>query len=144
MALALLPVQDQITTKLNELPQAVFDNGVPDDAVLAYSDSGKLLPYIVANYSGFVQISAERGLTGPRQDLGRAAVTVSCIGPSERSARQVVDLVVDKLTGFQPTDAGILEPQSSGRAFVIYDANSRPVKYVAEVTFIFVVNTVVS
>lgn len=144
MALSLLPVQDQITTKLNELAQTVYDNGVPDDASLVYSDTGKLLPYIVANYAGFVQLASEKGITGPRADLGRSAVAVSCVGPSERSARQVADLVLDKLTGFKPTDAGILEPENVGRSYVLYDANSRPVKYVAEVSFTFAVNTVVS
>lgn len=143
MALAILPVQDQITTKLNELAQTVYENGVPDDKLLTYSD-GKLLPFIVANYAGFVQIPMERGITGPRADLGRSAVTVMCIGPTERSARQVADLVVDKLTGFKPSDAGVLEPETVGRNYAVYDSASRPVKYVSEVSFTFAVNTVVS
>lgn len=143
MALALLPVQDQITTKLNELAQTVYENAVPDDKLLTYSD-GKLLPFIVASYAGFVQLPTERGITGPRQDLGKSAVTVMCIGPTERSARQVADLVVDKLTGFKPSDAGVLEPETVGRTYSVYDSASRPVKYVSEVSFTFAVNTVVS
>lgn len=143
MALALLPIHDQITTKLSELPQTVYENGVPDDKQLTYVD-GKLLPFIVANYAGFVQMPMERGITGPRADLGRSAVTVLCVGPNERSARQVADLVVDKLTGFKPSDAGVLEPETAGKTYSVYDSASRPVKYVSEVSFTFAVNTVVS
>lgn len=143
MALALLPVQDQITTKLNELSQTVYENAVPEDKQLTYTD-GKLLPFIVASYAGFVQIPMERGITGPRADLGKSAVTVMCVGPTERSARQVADLVVDKLTGFKPSDAGVLEPETVGKTYSVSDSASRPVKYVSEVSFTFAVNTVVS
>ncbi len=143
MSLALLPVQDQITAKLNELPQTVYDNAVPDDKQLTYVD-GKLLPFIVASYAGFVQLPTERGITGPRADLGKSAVTVMCIGPTERSARQVADLVVDKLTGFKPVDAGILEPETAGMTYAVSDASTRPVKYVSEISFTYAVNTVVS
>ena len=144
MALSLLPVQDQITTKLKELPQDVYENAVPDDAILAHSPTGKLLPFIVANYSGFVQMPGERGIIGARYDIGRSYLNVYCIGPSERSSRQVADLVLDLLTGFQPTDATELEPENVGKPFVIHDSTSKPVKYVSEVSFTYAVNTVVS
>lgn len=144
MALSLLPVQDQITTKLNELPQNVYENAVPDDAVLAYSTTGKLMPFIVANYSGFVQMPMERGIIGARFDIGRSYLNVYCVGPSERSSRQVADLVLELLTGFQPTGATQLEPENVGKPFVIYDSTSKPVKYISEVSFTYAVNTVVS
>ena len=144
MALSLLPVHDQITNKINELSQDVYVTSVPDEAVLRYDANGLLLPYIIVNYSGIVQIRTERGITGPRQDLGRSYAVVSCVGPTERSTRQVMDLVVDKLTGFQPTDAGYLSPETVGRPYASYDSNSRPVKYVTDIVFNFAVNTVVS
>lgn len=144
MALSLLPVQDQIVVKLNELPQQVFESGVPDDTLLAYSTEGKLLPFVVAAFSGFVQLPMERGITGARQDMGRSYLLVSCIGPSERSARQVADLVLEKLTGFKPTDSGELQPEPTGRPYIVYDSNAKPLRYVSEVAFGFPVNTVVS
>lgn len=144
MALSLLPVHDQITAKLEELPQTVYATGVPDDATLEYDASGLLLPYIVPSFSGLIQNRLERGITGPRQDMGRSYVSVMCVGPTERSARQVLDLVIDKLTGFEPTDAGYLSPESVGRPYIDSDTGSRPVRYVAETVFTFAVNTVVS
>ena len=144
MALSLLPVHDQIVTKLEELPQTVYSTGVPDDTALEYDTNGMLLPYIVASFSGLIQNRLERGITGPRQDLGRSYVAVSCVGPTERSARQVLDLVIEKLTGFQPTDAGYLSPDSVGKPYIDSDTGSRPIRYVAETVFTFPVNTVVS
>jgi len=144
MALAMLPIHDQITTKLKELPQDVYENGVPDDAVLAHSENGKLMPFIIASYSGYVPDVVNKGITGPRQDLGRSYAVFLCVGPSERSSRQVADVVLDKLAGFKPTDAGQMEPDAVGRPYVVNDAASRPVKYVTEVSFVFAVNTVVS
>lgn len=144
MGLSLLPIHDEITTQLKTLPQDVYDNGVPEDKSLKYSPTNVLLPYIVVNYSSMVQFSGERGIVGPRQDVGKSYAEVSVIGPNERSVRQVIDLVMDKLTGFQPTDAGMLFPEGLGKPYIVYDANSRPVKYVMSVGFIFSVNTVVS
>ena len=144
MALSMLPIQDEITTKVKELAQTVYDNGVPEDSSLEYTTDGVMLPFIVLRFAGFVQSGAERGITGPRQDLGRSYIEAVCVGPNERTVRQVADLVVDKLTGFQPTDGGLLTPESTGKPYVVYDSNSRPVKYVSEVGFTFAVNTVIS
>jgi hypothetical protein len=144
MALSMLPIQDQITTKLRELNQDVYDNGVPEDSSLNYSPDGVMLPYIIIRYAGFIQPSSERGLTGPREDLGRSYVECVCMGPNERTVRQVADLVVDKLTGFQPSDAGTLFPETTGKPYIVPDTGSRPVRYASEVGFTFAVNTVIS
>lgn len=144
MSLSLLPIHDEITEQLRELPQDVYDNGVPEDSSLSYTVDNMLLPYIVVQYSSMVQFSGERGIVGPRNDVGKSYAEVTVVGPNERSVRQVIDLVMDKLTGFQPTDAGILFPEGLGKPYIIYDANSRPVKYLMSVGFIFSVNTVVS
>ena len=144
MALSLLPVHDQITAKLEELPQTVYATGVPDDATLEYDASGLLLPYIVPSFSGLIQNRLERGITGPRQDMGRSYVSVMCVGPTERSVRQVFDLLTVKLTGFTTSDAGFLTPETSGKPYTIYDANSKPPKHVIDITYSFAVNTVVS
>lgn len=144
MSLALLPVHDQITQKLKELPQSVFENSVPDDTELAYTPDGMMLPIIVVVYSGFIQRANERGITGPREDLARSYADVMCIGPTERSVRQVFDLVTEKLTGYEPTGAGFLLPETSGKPYIVYDANSKPAKHVIDISYSFAVNTVVS
>ena len=138
MSLSLLPVQDQIVTKLNELPQTVYENGVPDDAALKYAN-GLMLPFITPFFGGFARSLDGRGITSVRQDMGESFVIIQCVGPTERSSRQVADLVRDKLTGFEPVDAGPLMPTGNSR-FVTPDDTSKPVKYITEVSFRYDVN----
>jgi len=144
MSLALLPVQDQITTYVKELAQDVYENGVPEDNELVYSTDGMMMPFIVVQYSGFIQRSTERGITGPRQDLGRSYADFMCVAPTERAARQIFDLVSDKMTGFEPTGASLLTPEGVGKSYTVSDASTRPVKYVIDLSFSYAVNTVVS
>lgn len=140
MGLSLLPIQDQITAKLNELPQAVYDNGIPDDTMLEYNN-GVMLPFMVPYYGGFSRSLDARGIVSSRQDLGESYVIVDCVGPTERSARQVADLVMDKLTGFVPVDAGELRPTGGLSKTIRIDNPSKPTKYVFEVSFRYAVNT---
>lgn len=144
MALNLLPVQDLITAKLSELPQTVYENSVPDDKLLEHSPDGMMLPFIVVRHSGFIQQANERGITGPRQDLGRSFAEVMCVGPTERSARQVLDVVTDKLTGFEPAGGSILTPEGIGKPYAVYDSSGKASKFVCDITFSYAVNTVVS
>ncbi len=139
MGLSLIPIQDEIVDKLKELPQTVYENGVPDDAKLGYSN-GTMLPYIVPFFGGYAQSSDGRGITSSRHNLGESYVIVQCVGPTERSARQVSDLVRDKLTGFIPNDAGELIPAPTSR-MLTPDFSSRPAKYISEVVFRYPVNT---
>lgn len=139
MSLSLIPVEDQIITKLKEMPQTVYENGVPDDAQLQYSN-GTMLPFIVPFFGGFSRAIDGRGITSVRHDLGESFVVIQCVGPTERSSRQVADAVREKMTGFQPVDGGPLTPSANGRP-VLPDFTSRPAKYISEVTFRYAVNT---
>lgn len=139
MALSLLPIQDEIVTKLQELSQTVYQNGVPDDASLEYQN-GIMLPFIVPFFGGYSRASEGRGIVSSRQDLGESYCIIQCVGPTERSSRQVADAVRDKLTGYVPDDAGELRPIGNSR-IVLPDFTSRPAKYVTEVTFRYAVNT---
>lgn len=139
MGLSLIPIEDQIVTRLKELPQTVYENGVPDDANLQYSNS-VMLPFIVPFFGGFSRSLDGKGIVSSRQDLGESYVVIQCVAPTERSSRQVADIVRDKMTGFIPSDAGEMIPSGSPR-FVTPDFSSRPAKYISEVIFRYAVNT---
>lgn len=139
MGLSLIPIEDEIITKLKELPQTVYENGVPDDANLVYSN-GTMLPFIVPFFGGYARAIDGRGITSSRQDLGESYVIIQCVGPTERSSRQVADVVRDKMTGFTPNDAGEMIPSGNSR-FVTPDFSSRPAKYISEAVFRYAVNT---
>lgn len=139
MSLDLLSVHDQITAKLRELPQDVYETTAPDDSKLRFDAQGNVLPYIVVIYSDMYENTDTNGILGTRYDTKVSYADVLCIGPTERSARQVANVVRDKLLGFKPTDAGELRLEG-GTAYAVKD--NKPNRYSSEVSFAFPVNTV--
>lgn len=140
MSLNLLAVQDQIAAKLRELPQDVYETASPDDSKLRFDESGMILPYIVLEYADMYESAQPGGILSSRYDVKTSYVVAACIAPTERSARQVAELVRDKLTGFTPTDAGELTLTGGGVSFTAPEA--KPNRYVAELSFTFPVNIV--
>lgn len=140
MSLNLLAVQDQVTAKLRELSQDVYETAAPDDSRLKFDSNGTILPYIVIEFSDMYESGATKGILSAQYNVAESFIIVSCIGPTERSVRQVADLVRQKLTGFAPEDAGELKFSGGNRYYAGQD--SRPNRYVAEVSFVFSVNTV--
>jgi hypothetical protein len=143
LSLDLLAVQDQITAKLNELPQDVYETSVPDNKKVAYSNN-MFLPYIVVFYGDMSESPRGRGITSVRNNAGLSYAIVRCIAPTDRAAKQVAGLVRDKLTGFQPTDAGELRLSSGGSSYVETDNSTASTHYITEIPYVFIVNTVVS
>lgn len=140
MSLNLLAVHDEIATKLRELAQDVYETSAPDDSKLRFDANGMILPYIVIEYSDMYPATEGRGIVSSRYDVGQSFIVVSCVGPTERSVRQVADLVRGKLLGFKPSDAGELVPSGGGAAYTEQDA--KPNRYISELGFTFMVNTV--
>ena len=143
MSLDLLSIQDEIVNELNDLPQDVFVTAVPDDSKVPHGANGLFLPYIVALFSDMKEMASGNGITSVRHNPGISYCVIQTYAPTERAARQVSNLVRDKLTGFKPNDAGELR-LSGGKTYSTVETNAVPKKYVSEVAFTFVVNTVVS
>lgn len=139
MSLNLLAVQDQITAKLQELAQDVYETSAPDDSKLRFDTNGMILPYIVVSYSDMYDSIDSKGVTSTRYDVKVSYADVYCTAPTERSARQVAELVRDKLTGFIPTDAGEMR-LDGGTKYAIKEPKRNC--FVSELSFSFPVNTV--
>jgi hypothetical protein len=140
MSLDLIAVQDQIVTKLNELAQDVYETTAPDDTRLRFDESGMILPYIVVEFADMYESGQSGGILSSKYDVKTSYIIVSCIAPTERSARQVAGLVRDKLAGFIPTDAGELILAGGGVSYSAQDA--KPNRFVSELAFTFPVNIV--
>jgi len=143
LSLDILAVHDQITTKLNELNQDVYEISVPEDTKIKMGPNGLFLPYIVAVYSDMQESATGKGILSTRYNTGTSFCVVECVAPTQRAARQVAGLVRDKLTGFIPVDAGELR-LIGGANYTTMDPRGIPKKYISEVSFVFTVNTVVS
>jgi len=140
MSLNLLAVQDDITAKLRELPQDVYETSAPDDTRLRFDVNGMVLPYIVVEYADMYESLNAAGIVSSKYDVKTSYIIVSCIGPTERSARQVAGMVRDKLTGYIPTDAGEMKLAGGGVSYATQEA--KPNRFTSELAFTFPVNIV--
>lgn len=140
MSLDLLAVQDDIVAQLRTLPQDVYETTAPDDTRLTFDQNGMILPYIVIEFSDLYPSISGTGIVSTRYDLKESFIIVSCIAPTERSARQVANLVRDKLTGYKPVDSGELVQAGGAVSYAAVDA--RPNRYVSDMSFTFLTNTV--
>lgn len=140
MSLDLLSIQDEIITKLKELPQDVYETTAPDDSKLKFDPNGTILPYIVVEFSDLYPGIEVGGIISTRYDVGAAYMIINCVGPTQRSARQVAGIVRDKIVGFVPNDAG--EIRAFGGSVSYTNKDSRPNRFVSEATYIFPANTV--
>jgi hypothetical protein len=138
--MTLMQVQDAIVAELGELSQDIYDDGVPDDTRLRFDSAGNLLPYIIVEHAGVTVNQAGMPVTGVKDAAGNSVMSVLCIAPSQRASRQVAELVRQKLIGFKPLDAGELTPITSPYTYI--DATARPTRYVSEIMFSFILNTV--
>lgn len=138
--MSLLDVQDAIVTELRTLAQDVYDDGVPEDTRLRFDGSGILLPYIVVEHSGTTLTPDGQPITGVKDASGEASIAIMCIAPTQRASRQVAALVRQKLTGFNGQTFGELKPVSSPYTYI--DGVARPTRYISEIVFSFVLNSV--
>jgi hypothetical protein len=138
--MSLLAIQDAIVTKLKELAQDVYDDGVPEETKLRFSTDGIMLPYIIVEHAGVVPSPNGSPIAGVAGASGKSSTTILCIGPNQRSSRQVAGLVRQKLTGFKVATSGELTPSLAPYTYI--DGNARPIRYVTEITFDFITDTV--
>ena len=143
MSLDLIAVQDQITTQLETMAQDIYVTAVPDDSKVQHGANGLFLPYVVVLYADMKETASGNGITSVRHNPGISYCVAQAYAPTERAARQVANIIRDKLTGFKATDAGELR-LSGGRTYSTVESNAVPKKYISEVAFTFIVNTVVS
>jgi len=143
LSLDLLAVQDQIVTRLETMAQDIYVTAVPEDSKVTHGPNGLFLPYVVVLFADMKEAASGNGITSVRHNPGISYCVVQTFAPTERAARQVSNIVRDKLTGFKPTDAGELR-LSGGKTYSTVEYNAVPKKYVSEVAFMFIVNTVVS
>ena len=143
MSLDLIAVQDQITAELETMAQDIYVTAVPDDSKVKHGANGLFLPYVVVLFADVKEAASGNGITSVRHNPGISYCVAQAHAPTERAARQVANIVRDKLTGFVPADAGELR-LSGGRTYATVENNAVPKKYISEVAFTFIVNTVVS
>jgi hypothetical protein len=139
MSLDLLAIQDNITSRLNQLAQDVYESEAPEDSKLRFDANGMILPYIVVIYSDVYDSADSSGILSTKYDTKDSYVDVVCVAPTERSSRQVAQLVRDKLLGYVPINSGEMKIDGN-RRYTIKDA--KPNRFASELSFVYPVNIV--
>lgn len=139
MSFDLIAIQDDIVAELRELPQDVYETEAPDDTKLRFDASGMILPYIIVQHSDAYDSTDTAGVLSTKFDTKLAYVDVTCVSPTERSARQVAQLVRNKLLGYKPANAGELTLDGNTR-YTLRDV--KPNRFATELSFAYPVNIV--
>jgi hypothetical protein len=150
--IALVPYEDAITAELSRiLPNThIEEDGILDDTNLRRvssptSGDGVLEPYVVPRYGTLRRKPQSRGsgsFAGTRKDEYYSTVDISCVAPTGRMARRLLDACVDALVGFKPD--GVVEMSVEGLPdnFTIMNDQGRPAAFVSSLRLRFGVNAV--
>jgi hypothetical protein len=135
-------ITDAITQKIKDtLPSTQVDeDGVVDNANLPRTTDGQLIPYVVPRYGSARRELSDTSFAGVRKDSFYGTVDVSCIAPTGRMSRQMLDYLVDALLGFKPTGMGEMWTEGLPDNFPIMNDMSRPTAFVSSIRFRYTIN----
>jgi phage gp37-like protein len=104
-----LDVQDEIVALLREIPHVdVYEGQMDDEAFTALlTDSNSIKPFITVSFGGLINpTQRNKGIVGARKDSQDTTFVVRTVASSDRTSRQVLQLVLDKLVGYSPSGCG--------------------------------------
>lgn len=118
----------------------VYEDDVIDN-VSIHKVNGKVKPYIVLTWGGLNRNTRGANFGGVRYDEYNSFVSINLVAPTGKQARAGLNVVMDKLIGWKPTNGGALTPMVSGGTYPINDENGRPHVYVSIGRLSFAVNS---
>lgn len=135
MGFDLLSIQDAITAHIKEtLPATqIIEDGVLDEQNLVRDANGQLIPYIVPRYGSIRRKPVGYSVAGTRYDEYYGTVDISCVAPTGRQSRQILNIVTDALIGYKPDGAAEMTIEGLPDNFAIMNNVGRPTAFVASV-----------
>lgn len=102
-----LDVQDEISDQLKTIPNVdIYDSQMSDDQFAALvADSNQIRPFITISFGGLIDPRSQvNGITGAKQDSQDTTFVIHAVASTDRTSRQALQLVLDKLVGYVPQD----------------------------------------
>ena len=112
-----LDAQDEIVARVREIPHVdVYEGQMDDEAFTALlTDSNQIKPFITLAFGGLIDPRRSvKGIVGVRNDSADTTLVVRAVASTDRTSRQVMQLVLDKLIGFEATACGQVTPALFG------------------------------
>ncbi len=118
----------------------VYDNDViDDDAIIKIGN--KVKPYIVLNWGGLTPSATGGSFAGARHDEYYSTVDVCVVAPTSKQSRTALNVIIDKLIGWTPTDSTPLSVSSGMDIIGVPDYDGKPVVYFATQRLKYNLNT---
>lgn len=140
--LNLITVQDIIEAHIKaEFPgyDVYNDDVLDDEAILKIS--GKAKPYIILSWGGLNRNTAATSFAGVRHDEYTSSVDIIVAAPNSRQSRVALNVILDKLIGWKPTNGGAMTPFGGIDTAVVNNSNGRPHVYLASGRLEFAINS---
>lgn len=140
--LNLIAVQDIIEAHIKaEFPgyDVYNDDVLDDEAILKIS--GKAKPYIILSWGGLNRNTAATSFAGVRHDEYTSSVDIIVAAPNSRQSRVALNVILDKLIGWKPTNGGAMTPFGGIDTAVVNNSNGRPHVYLASGRLEFAINS---
>ncbi len=139
--LDLYAVQEEIVAHIRaEFPNyTVEEDDVIDDNYILRVD-GNTKPFLFVRHSTLLRQSGNASFGGVRHDEYTSSFDIAVIAPSAKIARQISNLVTDRLIGWKLSSGPALIPTTSGMQWAVNDNNGRPHLYVSSSRFQYAVN----
>jgi len=138
--LNLIPVQDNILAYIREeFPgYEVYEDEILDEDSLLRVDNN-VKPYIVIRWGGLMRNNRGGSFAGVRYDEYSSDFNLSIIAPTPKQCRKALNIIYDKLVGWQPVGGTPLIPEVSG-VYVVPNENGKPHIYVGNCIMSFAAN----
>jgi len=140
--LDLFSVQKTITAYIKQefAGYNVYDDDILNDEALLRIGN-KVKPYIVLRWGNLDRNTAATSFAGVRHDEYISSVDICVVAPTGSQARRSLNVIYDKLIGWNPTGAGRLIPFGGSGLYVVDDRDGVPHVYIATARLEFAMNT---
>jgi hypothetical protein len=116
----------------------VEEDDVIDDNYLLRLDNN-VKPFIFLRWGQLERLANDASFGGVRHDEYVSSVDVAIIAPSANIARQISNMVYDKLIGWRVPNGGVLTPGGGG-TWAARDDNGKPHVYISSKQFTYPAN----
>lgn len=144
--MSVLDQQDEIVAQLRTIAFGptlidVVEGATSDEEMKVVIAGMGMKPFIVVNFAGFSQTARRmKHMTGAKYNSREGIFSVTCVANTDRVTRQVWEKVLEKMEGFEPTNAGEIEPAlfaSTGKISFL----GSPSRFTSIQTFTFISNS---
>lgn len=141
--MSLYSTQQDILTLLGTIPNVqMFEDEAADEVVIEMiPGSDQIKPFFTVSFGGLQEaVSRNRGIVGAKSDGNEATIVIQGVGSTKDTARQVHQLVWDKLIGYVPTNCGEIRAALYGGTGKVSSLGN-PSRFAAMQSYRFVQNS---